>query len=484
MDKAQQIKTLKRLSGIRADLLNKFPFFGQLVMKLDLGLASCGTAFTDMERLRFDPEFVGRLDDQGLFFLMMHEVMHCVLQHPVRGIGKHHFIYNVACDIVVNSNILDYMGLEDILIDGEYAMHLSPSHREGKLMTAEEVYEELMKERQLTVRRKSGVVEVINLGSDEGFDDDEDDGSGGIPVSVRGRHATPGMSGDDDEDLDDEDDEDGDEDGDEGGGDGKGGKTGKSSKGGDNSGKKKRHGIDALPVIDEHDWEDIKNPGEKADRWKEIVIKVIRDGFGGTAGLPPAVRKIKEEMGQEAKMKWRDLLWEFLEMNLSLTDYSFAPPDRRFNDGPYLLPGENIFPEEEVQNIWFCIDTSGSITDDILGMFMSEVRGMLDQIKHCSASISFFDTTVTDPVPFTNPQELAEIKPWGGGGTRFDVIFSYMEVKMHDNLPKAIVILTDGMAADVPESMAMGVPVMWVLTERSQEKSWGRNVFIGDAAEE
>ena len=214
------------------------------------------------------------------------------------------------------------------------------------------------------------------------------------------------------------------------------------------------------------------------------MIKVIRDGFGGTAGLPPAIRKIKEEMDWEAKMKWRDLLWEFLDMNLSLTDYSFAPPDRRFNDGPYLLPGENVFPEEEIQNIWFCIDTSGSITDDLLGMFMSEVRGMLDQIKHCSASISFFDTTVTDPVPFTNPEELAAIIPWGGGGTRFDIIFNYMEVKMHDNLPKAIVILTDGIAADVPESMAMGVPVMWVLTERTMEKSWGQNIFIGDAAEE
>ena len=461
MDRAQQYKTLRRLADIRAELLRRFPFFGQLVMKLDLGVASCGTAYTDMEKLRFDPEFVGRLDDQGLFFLMMHEVMHCVLQHPVRGLGKHHYIYNVACDIVVNSNILDYMGLEDILIDGEYAMHLSPSRREGRLMTAEEVYEELMKERQLTVRRKSGVVEVIDLGSDEGFDDDEDDGSGGISVKVRGKNATPGKSGDDDEDRDDNEDGDGDE-----------------------SGEKKRHGIDALPVIDEHDWEDIKNPGEKADRWKEIVIKVIRDGFGGTAGLPPAIRKIKEEMDREAKMKWRDLLWDFLEMNLSLTDYSFAPPDRRFNDGPYLLPGENVFPEEEIQNIWFCIDTSGSITDDLLGMFMSEVRGMLDQIKHCSASISFFDTTVTDPVPFTNPEELASIIPWGGGGTRFDIIFNYMEVKMHDNLPKAIVILTDGIAADVPESMAMGVPVMWVLTERTMEKSWGQNIFIGDAAEE
>lgn len=449
MDRAQQYKTLRRLADIRAELLRKFPFFGQLVMKLDLGVASCGTAYTDMEKLRFDPEFVGRLDDQGLFFLMMHEVMHCVLQHPVRGIGKHHFIYNVACDIVVNSNILDYMGLEDILIDGEYAMHLSPSNREGKEMTAEEVYEELMKKKQVSVKRKSGVVEVIDLGSDEGFDDDEDDG-------------------DRDES-----------------GDGEGnGRAGKGGQAGDDSGEKKRHGIDALPVIDEHDWEDIKNPGEKADRWKEIVIKVIRDGFGGTAGLPPAIRKIKEEMDWEAKMKWRDLLWEFLDMNLSLTDYSFAPPDRRFNDGPYLLPGENVFPEEEIQNIWFCIDTSGSITDDLLGMFMSEVRGMLDQIKHCSASISFFDTTVTDPVPFTNPEELAAIIPWGGGGTRFDIIFNYMKVKMHDNLPKAIVILTDGIAADVPESMAMGVPVMWVLTERTMEKSWGQNIFIGDAAEE
>jgi predicted metal-dependent peptidase len=37
---------------------------------------------------------------------MMHEILHVVLQHCLRGEDRDQERFNIACDIVVNSNIL------------------------------------------------------------------------------------------------------------------------------------------------------------------------------------------------------------------------------------------------------------------------------------------------------------------------------------------------------------------------------------------
>ena len=37
-----------RLTALRADLLNRYPFFGRLLLHLQFGYAACGTAYTDM----------------------------------------------------------------------------------------------------------------------------------------------------------------------------------------------------------------------------------------------------------------------------------------------------------------------------------------------------------------------------------------------------------------------------------------------------
>ena len=405
IDKETAKAVQSRIVHIREVMLMKYPFFGELAMKLKIGAAHCETAYTDMDRIVFDPDFIADMDDKQLLFLYMHELMHCVLLHPVRGIGKLHWEYNIACDIVVNSNILDYMGEKEIEIAGSYAMHLSPSGREGRVMTAEEVYEELMRIRNVRVRSPKETEGGQGIGSG---------GSGGS-----------GMN----------------------------------------------------PMDDHKPWGSIDDPGEKADRMNKDVLE-IAGKYGAPGGCPQAVLAILEDEKMKAKLKWKDLLRDFVESNTFLTDYSFAPPDRRFSDGDYLLPAENVFPDEEVQNIWFCVDCSGSIGIVERSWFLTEIRGLLEQFTYCHGLLSYFDTGVTPPESFSNLEELKRIVPVGGGGTSFWVIFKYMQEHMAGNLPKAIVILTDGFAPDVEEREACGVPVLWLLTTPDMEMSWGRTVHI------
>jgi len=136
---------MNKLSAARAFLLLKAPFYGTLLMNLKFALASCGTACTDMRRIIWDPEFLNRLSLEEIEFVMIHEVMHCVLNHINRGKGKIAKLYNVAADIVVNSMILHTYTMDEFTVDGQPVMHLAPDGVEGKEYSADQVYEMLYK---------------------------------------------------------------------------------------------------------------------------------------------------------------------------------------------------------------------------------------------------------------------------------------------------------------------------------------------------
>ena len=129
----------------RSKILLQYPFYGYLIMHLKLGVTDCGTACTDMKHLLFDPDFAGRLSEEEMIFVMLHEVLHCALSHCTRGKDYIPDIFNAATDIVVNSNILSSMGIPEYWVDGYPVMHKTPDGQEGHLFSAEEVYGMLLR---------------------------------------------------------------------------------------------------------------------------------------------------------------------------------------------------------------------------------------------------------------------------------------------------------------------------------------------------
>lgn len=134
---------------------------------------------------------------------------------------------------------------------------------------------------------------------------------------------------------------------------------------------------------------------------------------------------------------------------------------------------ENVFGER-IDRLWFLIDTSGSISDEVLAAAFLQIRQALEQFDSLSGELAFFDTEVSEFVPFESVEDLEEIVPVGGGGTSFYPIFEKLEERIScDDPPTAIIILTDGFASFPAEEAAMGVPVLWILTEDGAEPPWG-----------
>jgi predicted metal-dependent peptidase len=99
---------------------------------------------------------------------------------------------------------------------------------------------------------------------------------------------------------------------------------------------------------------------------------------------------------------------------------------------------------DETIDITVAIDMSGSIGNDQAQDFLSEVQGIMDQYKDYKIKLWCFDTKVYNEQDFSadGGESLMEYKIMGGGGTDFDVNWSYM--KANDVQPKKFIMFTDG----------------------------------------
>ena len=138
---------INRLLLARMRILCNHGFYGLLLMHMIYSIdEGCETAYTDGVRIAFSPFFLEELSDKELDYVLMHEILHVVLQHCLRGEYKDNERYNIAADIVINSIIMhennDKPSSITLTTYGE-SMHIAPDGKEGYLYTAEEVYEML-----------------------------------------------------------------------------------------------------------------------------------------------------------------------------------------------------------------------------------------------------------------------------------------------------------------------------------------------------
>jgi len=87
---------------------------------------------------------------------------------------------------------------------------------------------------------------------------------------------------------------------------------------------------------------------------------------------------------------------------------------------------------------------SGSIGDEQGRIFLSEVKGSMDQYKDFKIKCWCFDTKVYNEQDFSQDggEELTDYKLMGGGGTEFMCNWEYM--KENDIQPKKFIMFTDG----------------------------------------
>jgi predicted metal-dependent peptidase len=171
-----------------------------------------------------------------------------------------------------------------------------------------------------------------------------------------------------------------------------------------------------------------------ADEIKQAVIQATQSAGGA---CPESVKRLVNEL-VEPKMDWRDVLRTQLESSLK-SDFTWMRPSKR--SGEVIFPGMN---RDEELNIAVALDTSGSISQDMLRDFLSEVEGIMGQYQSYRIYIMQFDTCVYGVDTFTSDdgRSVREYELEGGGGTDFDVVFQHLAE--NDIEPDQLIMFTDG----------------------------------------
>lgn len=346
-------------------------------------------------------------------FVLRHEVMHVVDKHFSRRVDRNPRLWNEAADLAINSMIERVSGSEMpqwVLHPRTYGPVIGvrlPDHESA------EVYYEILK--------KSGRAGIAFV---------QEDGTIGYGDA---------------------------------GGDSSGGKPGSDQSSNDGSGSGSASGRDLHPF-----WQDAA--GQSSSLTDAAVRRVVSEAYqkygNRLAGLYPLeyVRVIKELL--EPEIDWRRYASLFVGSVLSnLRHPTWLRPNRR--EIPYIRGSKRQLRARIVVGL----DTSGSISDDELTRFVSELRGIL-RTYETEFYVVPCDAVAYDPVEVGSLTDINKLirQIKGGGGTLFMPVIE----KARELRADGIIYFTDGYNADkLPEEEP--IRTLWILTEDGREPvSWGQ----------
>ena len=172
----------------------------------------------------------------------------------------------------------------------------------------------------------------------------------------------------------------------------------------------------------------------------EIRAAVMQAAKSAGAGNTPAgVRRMLKDL-TEPQMDWREILNMKIQSMIK-NDFTWQRCSRKTQAYGIYLPGtkEDVRVEAAVS-----IDTSGSMSQEMLRDLLSETKGIMQQFNDFKLRVWCFDTRVYNEQQFT-PENIDEIDTYdiqGGGGTDFMCNWEYMKEK--DIMPERFIMMTDG----------------------------------------
>ena len=170
----------------------------------------------------------------------------------------------------------------------------------------------------------------------------------------------------------------------------------------------------------------------------------------------------------QPQLPWRMLLAKYMTA-ISRDDYNYSRPSRR--EGSAILPSLRSTQVDIV----VVLDTSGSISQNEVCEFMSEIDAIKGQVR-ARITLHACDAELAKDGPW-------DYEPWeefklprdfkGGGGTRFTPVFDW--VRSRDREPDLLVYFTDA-EGEFPR-VEPCYPVLWLVKGKSKVP-WGQRVQL------
>ena len=206
-----------------------------------------------------------------------------------------------------------------------------------------------------------------------------------------------------------------------------------------------------------------ENIDELKEKWRREVEKARRSG-----GLPPELQKTFDKFNA-GKVDWKGDLKRFITGHSAKREY-FLPNKRFLSRGTVLWGTKRV--KEGFQVLTLIVDTSGSISEKELEVFINEAYAIIEEFNPAKTYVLFFDTKVYEPVTEVERGDNIKVnKAYGGGGTRFLEPFEWIEKNLLGKVNMGpVIFFTDGYptSGGWPSTNQYGIStydkkVMWII---------------------
>ena len=210
--------------------------------------------------------------------------------------------------------------------------------------------------------------------------------------------------------------------------------------------------------------DDYKMEAELEERLEQKFIEQLLEKF--EEDMPEAIKRYLH-IEPKSKINWRHELRRAIEYHAK-NDYSLYPASKKLlYDGIYLpsLRSEDM-------SLAIAVDTSGSIDNELLDDFLSEVAYILLSIPSYTIEFLAVDDQVREHITLQKGMEFPSFVH-GGCGTDFRVTFEHLHQKRIT--PKMLLYFTD-LEGFFPKT-APNYEVVWV-TRSEKEIPFGRKILL------
>ncbi len=424
-----------KLGSARTKLILGRPFLGALALRLPLMDATewCSTTATDAKSFYYNRDYIDSLSIEQTQFMLAHDALHCALLHFARRRYREKHRWDIACDFAVNSLLIN-----DGLKPPPNVLYL----KEYDGLTAEEIYPLIDDQLDQEPMDQHVYDRDFNADSSNQTSDSDSDERDICKQQQSGTHQAAEKKQKPSSD------------------------TRKVKGGNDKNTAAEQNMMEQKtvlpPLLKEEEKQDL------AIQWQQRMAGAAQAAI--QAGkLGGGIARIVDHLLQP-QLPWRMLLARYMSA-VARDDYSFTRPTSRREQGGAIYPS---LRSSQI-NLMVIVDSSGSIVDDEINNFFSEINAIKGQIR-ARITLHACDAKMADGGPWVYEAWEEIIMPGnikGGGGTDFRPAIEW--ANRCDQPPDLLVYFTD--AQGHFPAIEPSWPVIWLVKGKSPVP-WGQRIQL------
>ncbi len=436
-----------KLLKARCRLMTIDPFYGSMAVQMDWiesnKVPTMGVRITANGRVEcyYNPEFVNDEDFFAVYAAIQHEIEHVIRLHCVRVDTRIPQLWNIAADMTINGTYekprIGYHGnnQERPILPFETNKKLQETNPGVKAVfipkdwdtnaASEEFYDKLIQESKVKKISKN------KTGSSNQNNGDESEGDDG--------QSSPSGKG--------------------GGQD----KQDKQDKGGNSKDGYQVEFSEYGAMIGDHSiWNESEVSGDEA---RGIVKNMVQEAVSQNPGKVPGHLEAAIEALKKPIVRWRQLLRLYMGQHLGNSRVTFSRQNRR--RPAFGNPG---ISHRAAAQITCIIDTSGSVSDDMLEQYFGEIESMAHRAK---INVLQWDHDFQGYDRHYRKHGWKKFKINGRGGT--DMVAPYTWLEKNRAVGDVVILLTDGYT---PWPDPKNYPCIFCITTDAEGPKWGQTLRI------